>query len=166
MEDRPGQGEFLYLAPGAKILVAVQAGTCPRQQDGCVRVVCISDTHCEHDGVSVPDGDVLVHAGDILTESGLRYVDRGKDKSIKTVKDAGVVLFERFAAWLGRLGHPHKVSSLYSTCAQVIIGGNHDLVLQGMGPARVREVLSKYCVPASTAYLDHEQVAVGVSHLT
>lgn len=34
----------------------------PRRYDA-IRVVCISDTHGHHD-VSVPDGEILIHAGD------------------------------------------------------------------------------------------------------
>ena len=31
-----------------------------------MRLVCISDTHSMHRQVVVPDGDVLIHAGDCL----------------------------------------------------------------------------------------------------
>ena len=34
-----------------------------------IRIVAISDTHGLHDGLAVPDGDILVHAGD-LTPNG------------------------------------------------------------------------------------------------
>ena len=34
-----------------------------------MKIVCISDTHCQLHKISIPDGDVLVHAGD-LTYSG------------------------------------------------------------------------------------------------
>ena len=37
------------------------------------RLVCISDTHNEHANLILPPGDLLVHAGDILTESGQRH---------------------------------------------------------------------------------------------
>lgn len=65
-----------------------------------VRVVCISDTHDLHEKIEVPDGDVLIHAGD-MTGTGTPGA------------------FMRFAAWLRALPHRHKV----------IIGGNHDLTL-------------------------------------
>jgi predicted phosphodiesterase len=66
-----------------------------------VRIVCISDTHAQHRNLVVPDGDVLVHAGD-FTRSG----------SEKDVRD--------FDAWLGALPHRHKV----------IIAGNHDFCFE------------------------------------
>ena len=31
-----------------------------------VRIVCISDTHGQHAKLSVPVGDVLIHAGDFM----------------------------------------------------------------------------------------------------
>ena len=57
----------------------------------------ISDTHAQHRRVDIPDGDVLVHAGDITRRGGL---DDLAD----------------FNAWLGTLPHRHKV----------VIAGNHD----------------------------------------
>ena len=30
-----------------------------------MKLICISDTHGDHSEVQVPDGDVLLHAGDI-----------------------------------------------------------------------------------------------------
>lgn len=60
-----------------------------------VRVVCISDTHDQH--VSIPPGDILVHAGD-LTDSG-------------TAAD-----IQREVDWLRSQPHPVKV----------VIAGNHD----------------------------------------
>ncbi|KAI8995259.1 Metallo-dependent phosphatase-like protein [Trametes punicea] len=66
-----------------------------------IRVVCISDTHSHHHELPLlPDGDLLIHAGD-LTNSGT--VD------------------ELFSAlqWLADQPHPHKI----------FIAGNHDRAL-------------------------------------
>lgn len=65
-----------------------------------MRLVLLSDTHGFHE-LAVPDGDVLLHAGDFSRNGGLRDVER----------------FERF---LGRLPHRHKI----------LIAGNHDFVFQ------------------------------------
>lgn len=46
----------LYLAPGAKSLVELSNQEIPK---GCVRVVCISDTHNEQDGIDLPWGHLL-----------------------------------------------------------------------------------------------------------
>ena len=66
-----------------------------------MRVVCISDPHGRHDAVDVPEGDILIHAGD-LTSSG-------KHDEVKAA-----------AKWLGSLTHPPKIA----------IAGNHDLVFE------------------------------------
>ncbi|KAF8652642.1 hypothetical protein AX16_004274 [Volvariella volvacea WC 439] len=62
------------------------------------RFVCLSDTH-NHE-FPVPDGDVLLHGGDLTNTGELRE-------------------FERTVEWLR--GLPHK--------KKIIIGGNHDLTL-------------------------------------
>ncbi len=66
-----------------------------------MRIVCISDTHDKHAALDIPDGDVLVHAGDIT--------GRGRREQIVA-----------FDAWLGGLPHRHKV----------VIAGNHDFGLE------------------------------------
>ncbi|OQS01246.1 calcineurin-like phosphoesterase [Achlya hypogyna] len=65
-----------------------------------LRVVCISDTHGRHDDLVVPDGDVLVHAGD--------FTKRGTHAQIAAFDD-----------WLATLPHKHKL----------VIAGNHELSL-------------------------------------
>ncbi|KAI5118463.1 hypothetical protein M0805_003724 [Coniferiporia weirii] len=71
------------------------------RSDG-VSVVCMADTHNAHEFLSpVPEGDILVHAGD-LTYSG-------------TVEELNAVL-----AWLNSLPHTHKF----------VIAGNHDTALE------------------------------------
>lgn len=67
-----------------------------------MRVVCISDTHSLHEQIQdIPDGDVLVHAGD-LTGSGRI--------------PAGFEAVE----WLSQLPHRHKI----------LIAGNHDFCFE------------------------------------
>lgn len=65
---------------------------------GFVRFVCISDTHNETDRVIVPDGDVLLHAGDF---SGV-----GMPEEVS-----------HFNNFLARLPHTYKI----------VIAGNHDI---------------------------------------
>ena len=55
-----------------------------------IRVVCISDTHGRHRDCEIPNGDVLIHAGDFT-----RYGKRA---------DA-----DDFNKWLGELPHRHKI---------------------------------------------------------
>lgn len=66
-----------------------------------MKIVCLSDTHMAHRKVNVPDGHILIHAGDFSrngTASEIAEIDH----------------------WLGGLPHPHKI----------IIAGNHEAKLQ------------------------------------
>jgi Icc-related predicted phosphoesterase len=67
-----------------------------------IKIVCISDTHAKHRKFSIPKGDILIHAGGIMTV--------GYDLS--EVED--------FNSWLGELPHYHKI----------VIAGNHDRLLE------------------------------------
>jgi Icc-related predicted phosphoesterase len=66
------------------------------------KLVLISDTHGKHRQFDIPDGDILIHAGDIMTS--------GYDGS--EVRD--------FNKWLGSLPHPYKI----------VIAGNHDWLFE------------------------------------
>lgn len=76
-----------------------------------LRLVCLSDTHDRHEAVRVPDGDVLVHAGD--------FTGRGDPAAV-----------EVFGAFLA--GLPHRV--------KVVVAGNHDFLLE-REPERARALL-------------------------
>ena len=67
-------------------------------------IVAISDTHGLHRQIPVPDGDVLVHAGDLTNVGELDQV-------------------QDFNDWLGELPHENKV----------VIAGNHDFCFQDAG---------------------------------
>ena len=76
-----------------------------------MRIVCLSDTHDLHRELTVPDGDLLLHAGDA------------------TMKGTPAQI-EAFDRWLGTLPHPHKV----------VIAGNHDWAFQRT-PATARAMI-------------------------
>jgi len=65
--------------------------------DSNMKIVAISDTHTMHDSVEVPDGDVLIHAGD--------FSGRGS-----------IYDLEEFLEWFGKFPHKNKI----------LIAGNHD----------------------------------------
>jgi Icc-related predicted phosphoesterase len=66
-----------------------------------MRLVCISDTHNQHDKLGVlPDGDVLIHAGD--------WTGTGTQKQVIS-----------FIRWFSSQPHKHKV----------LISGNHEITL-------------------------------------
>jgi predicted phosphodiesterase len=78
-----------------------------------LRIVCLSDTHNRHDALAVPDGDVLLHAGD--------FTGRGRPREVAA-----------FGAFLARLPHEEKV----------VVAGNHDFLFQDE-PERARELLGE-----------------------
>lgn len=75
-----------------------------------MRLVALSDTHLHH-GIAVPDGDVLVHAGDLLQHGSLEEL-------------AGAV------RWLRGLPHPTKL----------VVAGNHEMCLERR-PGEARAML-------------------------
>ncbi|EPQ31179.1 uncharacterized protein PFL1_01367 [Pseudozyma flocculosa PF-1] len=130
----------------------------PRTSDSYVRFVVLADTHST-EPAQVPDGDVLLHAGD-LTALG------SDDEMIKQVR------------WIQTLPHAKKV----------IIAGNHDfsacseMWYETRGrdlharydyppsdTSRVRQLLEN--LPPDVVYLDNDQASFnvdrqGVSHKT
>lgn len=77
-----------------------------------MRLVVLADTHGFHRQISIPPGDVLVHAGD-LTRHG----------DLHELRD--------FNTWLGELPHPHKL----------VIAGNHDRICEEV-PELLPELLN------------------------
>jgi Icc-related predicted phosphoesterase len=65
-----------------------------------IKIVCISDTHDLHRNLSIPEGDILIHAGDI------------------TYFGSSWTLYE-FNEYMGSLPHSHKI----------VIAGNHDFCI-------------------------------------
>ncbi len=47
---------------------------CTEKEEGHIRFVCISDTHTKHNKVKLPEGDVLLHAGDFTFEGSEREI--------------------------------------------------------------------------------------------
>ena len=72
------------------------------KEDGKVRIVCISDTHSSVEmarpSFKVPNGDILIHAGD--------FTEYGKISNV-----------QEFDKWLGSLPHKHKI----------VVAGNHEV---------------------------------------
>lgn len=76
-----------------------------------MRLVLISDTHGLHDRLTIPDGDVLIHAGDMS--------NGGEPEEIR-----------EFGEWLATLSHRNKI----------VIAGNHDFLFQDE-PAKAQSLL-------------------------
>ena len=75
-------------------------------------IVIISDTHGMHDQLTIPEGDILIHAGDLCNAGKLREVVEFND-------------------WIGNLPHRHKI----------VIAGNHDWCFERQ-PNKARDILT------------------------
>ncbi len=75
-----------------------------------VKIVAVADTHGFHNDLTIPDGDIFLHAGDISAYG--RETDLGD-----------------FNAFLGRLPHRTKL----------VIAGNHDFIIESdpQGSAKI-----------------------------
>ena len=66
-------------------------------QSNLIKFVIISDTHGQHHDLHLPEGDILIHAGDFCHYGGTDY------------------LYD-FLGWFGELDYEHKI----------LVAGNHD----------------------------------------
>jgi Icc-related predicted phosphoesterase len=66
-----------------------------------MKIISISDTHGQHHGLRLPEGDVIIHAGDISPKGQLAQITA-------------------FVHWFSQLPFTHKI----------FIGGNHDFLLE------------------------------------
>ncbi|KAF4456753.1 Metallo-dependent phosphatase [Fusarium austroafricanum] len=100
---RPSRWQKFWAAPyvfiAQQLYAVTRPATPPQPIIKPVKVVCISDTH-NSQPKEIPDGDVLIHAGD-LTQSG-------SFKELQQTID-----------WIRSQPHPHKI----------VVAGNHDLLL-------------------------------------
>ena len=93
----------------------------PPKRASSLRLVIISDTHERHREMTVPNGDVLVHCGDI--QEGLNFC-----RSVE-------LMLADFAAWFNDpVLHPHPV--------KLIIAGNHDKAIAGMNVDAARRLFA------------------------
>jgi hypothetical protein len=102
----------------------------PMKGPGVVRLVTISDTHGRHAVMPpLPEGDIMVHCGDVFMTNSMY----SKAESVKRLHE--------FNSWLGRddvVRCPHKI----------VIGGNHDFILDELGEVEAASILSNctYCL--------------------
>ena len=58
-----------------------------------IRIVCISDTHCKTTNLKVPEGDLLIHAGDFTSRGTLKEVIHFNEFISKCYSCVNLVLF-------------------------------------------------------------------------
>jgi predicted phosphodiesterase len=76
------------------------------------KLVIMADTHGFHADLQVPDGDILIHAGDVGRAGTLEEIAAAHD-------------------WLCQLPHKYKI----------LVAGNHDRAFETQ-PARARQIVS------------------------
>ena len=121
-----------YSTPDADTWQIYRYDRLPPKAPNTVRLVCLSDTHEFHEKLKLPDGDVLIHCGDILVTDywSPRWLSWWRVK--------------KFFAWMNKHPHKHKIA----------IAGNHDLVFKRYGAAAVKKIAGV------TQYLCDELVTI------
>lgn len=96
-----------------------------------IRIVCISDTHANA-GMQIPDGDLLIHAGDLTNDGTLEDVQEQIN-------------------WLNTLPHKEKI----------VICGNHDSYFDPSSrKAEDRSTKKHLTWPKNMHYLQHKQLSL------
>lgn len=95
-----------------------------------MRIVCLSDTHNCNDQIEVPDGDILIHAGDA------------------TVRGT-VFEITQFANWFSSLPHKHKI----------FVAGNHDWLFE-TDNALSRSLLDKSITYLQDSFVEVEGLKI------
>ncbi|KNC47369.1 metallophosphoesterase [Thecamonas trahens ATCC 50062] len=127
---------------GVRLVIRTVGDPAGEQPAGTVRFVCVSDTHRQHRELRLPDGDVLVHAGDVL------FRDRGT-VGVPPYRGAndGREVIQELNTWAGELLDKHAFEWI------VVVGGNHDLWLEEQGAGQAQSLLSnvQYLCDSSVA---------------
>lgn len=77
-----------------------------------MKIIFISDTHSKHKEIELPEGDMIIHSGDI---SG-----RGRANEV-----------EEFLAWFASLDYKYKI----------FIAGNHDFYFENKSQSSIQELM-------------------------
>jgi Icc-related predicted phosphoesterase len=98
-----------------------------------MKIVCISDTHGKHSQVEVPDGDILIHAGD--------FCNWGTSSEVKD-----------FNKWLGTLNFKKIICT----------AGNHDICLDKNcnDPRTGNKKYDGHKLLTNAIYLENESVEI------
>lgn len=79
-----------------------------------MQIVAISDTHGKHRNLKIPDGDILIHAGDVSKS--------GRPEQIQDFLD-----------WFAAQKHAHKI----------FVAGNHDFFFEETDLKKIRRIIPK-----------------------
>jgi len=93
--------------------------------------ITISDTHGQHRNLDLPDGDVLIHAGDISS--------RGTEYEIRSFMD-----------WFERLDYKYKI----------FIAGNHDFFFEQEDSATIQSILPENVIYLNDSGANIEGISI------
>ena len=102
-----------------------------KRDEGAVRIVLISDTHNRHEMLEMPEGDILIHAGD--------FTNNGTEQEIG-----------EFDGWLASLNYEHKI----------VVPGNHDTGMDEKALRASQESVQEVTELANAKVLRGEMVEV------
>ena len=94
------------------------------------RIICLSDTHNRHEQLTVPDGDILIHAGDATNQG--------------TIEET--IFFNK---WFAALPHRHKI----------FVAGNHDWLFETNNP-RARKSLDDSIIYLQDSFAEIENLKI------
>ena len=94
------------------------------------RIICLSDTHNLHEQLTIPDGDILIHAGDATTAG--------------TVEE--IILFNE---WFAALPHKYKI----------FVAGNHDWLFE-TNNSRARKLLDDSIIYLQDSFAEVENLKI------
>lgn len=96
-----------------------------------MRFITLSDTHGHHAGLKLPEGDVIIHAGDI-TQNGT---------------EAEVL---DFLSWYSSLDYRYKI----------FISGNHDRFLEEAGASQLKEIIPQNLIYLNDSGVEIEHIKI------
>jgi predicted phosphodiesterase len=112
----------LHGAVGAVEGEEIHCNAVAQKEEGSIRMCILSDTHERHHLFqNVPPCDILVHAGDILMTGRMISHERAIHE------------MNCFNKWLGKQNAAHRL----------VVGGNHDLVLETLGHEQSQALLTQ-----------------------
>ncbi len=95
-----------------------------------MKIVCLSDTHNCHEQIPVPDGDILIHAGDATTIGNFQQISA-------------------FNKWFANL--PHKI--------KIFVAGNHDWLFETNG-LYARQILDDSIIYLQDSFIEVEGLKI------
>lgn len=96
-----------------------------------MRIVCISDTHGLHEQIKLPEGDILLHAGDVSK--------LGKPYEI-----------EAFLAWFSQQPFSYKI----------FIAGNHDFYFEEASSEVIQNMMPENLIYLNDSGIDIEGISI------